>query len=121
MNIEKKRKREKKVVEEMIRLSCHKKHHTKKKELCPQCQKLRDYAFHRSDVCPFMKEKTFCSNCKVHCYAPEKKERIREVMRFSGPRMLFHHPILALRHVLSTKREKRRIEKKTRKSSKGSK
>ncbi len=114
MTIEKKREREKKVVEEMIRIYCHKKHHTKGKELCPECRELKDYAFHRSDVCPFMKEKTFCSNCKVHCYMPKMKEKIREVMRFSGPRMLFHRPIMAIHHVLSMKAEKRRIAKKER-------
>lgn len=115
MTTEKKREREKKVVEEMIRLYCHKKHGTKKKELCEDCQKLRDYAFHRSDVCPFMKEKTFCSNCKVHCYAPAMKEKIREVMRFSGPRMILHRPIMAIHHVISMKKEQRRLAKEEKK------
>ncbi len=29
-------------------------------------------------------EKTFCANCKVHCYKPEMREKIRAVMRFFG-------------------------------------
>ena len=57
-----------------------------------------------------METKTFCSNCKVHCYKPEMREKIRDVMRFSGPRMLFVHPVAAIRHVMETKREKRRLE-----------
>ncbi|MGN0478669.1 MAG: nitrous oxide-stimulated promoter family protein, partial [Hominenteromicrobium sp.] len=65
----------------------------------------------RSDCCPFMETKTFCSNCKVHCYKPEMREKIREVMRFSGPRMIFRHPVTAIRHVIETKKEKRRLEK----------
>lgn len=72
---------------------------------------LDTYARQRSDTCPFMETKTFCSNCKVHCYKPEMRERIRAVMRFSGPRMLFHHPVAALRHVVATKKEKKRLEK----------
>ena len=38
-------------------------------------------------------------------------EQIRQVMRFSGPRMIFHHPLTAVRHVLDTKKEKKRLER----------
>lgn len=55
-----------------------------------------------------MENKTFCSNCKVHCYKPEMRQGIKEVMRFSGPRMIFHHPIAAFRHVIESSGEKRR-------------
>ena len=65
MDLQSKREREKQVVEAMIRLYCRKKHGGK--ELCPQCAALLDYACRRSDHCPFMETKTFCSNCKVHC------------------------------------------------------
>jgi hypothetical protein len=27
------------------------------------------------------------------------RQRIQEVMRFSGPKMLYHHPIVALKHL----------------------
>ena len=110
MNADKKREREKKTVAFMIKLYCRKKNGTKN-VLCPECQALYDYAAQRSDRCPFMETKTFCANCKVHCYKPEMRERIRSVMRFSGPRMIFSHPIAAVRHVIETKKEKRRIEK----------
>ena len=109
MNAEKKRLREKQTVTEMIRLYCRKKHGGR--GLCPECAALAEYARLRSDKCPFMAEKTFCSNCRVHCYKPEMREKIREVMRFSGPRMIFTHPIAAVRHVFETKREKRRLER----------
>ena len=39
------------------------------------------------------------------------REKIREVMRFSGARMIFYHPALAIRHVIETKKEKRKMEK----------
>lgn len=120
-----KREREKAIVSEMIALYCKKKHkaemniHWKstsaclatKNGLCPECEELKAYACLRSDKCPFMETKTFCSNCKVHCYKPEMREKIREVMRFSGPRMLFTHPVMAIRHVIESKKEKRRLEK----------
>ena len=95
-----KREREKTMVSDMIRVYCkgnHAAYDKKNKCLCKECQALDDYARMRSDKCPFMETKTFCSNCKVHCYKPEMRQRIKEVMRYSGPRMLFVH--LSLIHI----------------------
>ena len=108
-SITRKREQEKRVVSEMIALYCHK-YHGAKHGLCDDCAALEGYARSRSDHCPFMETKTFCANCRVHCYKSEMREKIREVMRFSGPRMLFVHPIMAIHHVISTKREKKRLE-----------
>lgn len=110
MNVETKRQREKETVSQMISLYCRKKHGCK--TLCPQCAELDAYARNRSDHCPFMETKSFCSNCKVHCYKPEMRQKIQEVMRFSGPRMMFHHPIMAIHHVIAMKTEQKRMEKK---------
>lgn len=99
-----KREREKQIVSQMIRLYCRKKHHTGK-NLCTECSGLEKYARERSDRCPFMETKTFCSNCKVHCYKPQMREKIREIMRYSGPRMIFYHPIMAVRHVVESKKD----------------
>lgn len=109
MDVKTKRQREKETVALMISIYCRKKHG--QKALCPECQSLLDYAWLRSDKCPFMETKTFCSNCRVHCYKPQMREEIRKVMRFSGPRMMFHHPVLALRHVIEIKKEQKRLEK----------
>lgn len=108
-SVESKREREKQIVSQMIALYCKKKHGAKG-GLCSDCAALDAYAKQRSDKCPFMETKTFCSNCKVHCYKPEMRERIRDVMRFSGPRMLLHHPVTAVRHVIETKKEKQKLE-----------
>lgn len=109
-NTEAKREREKALVSQMIALYCKKKHHSKN-GLCQSCRELEEYARARSERCPFMETKTFCSNCKVHCYKPAMRERIREVMVFSGPRMLLRRPILAIRHVIETRLEKRKLER----------
>ena len=105
-----KREREKEIVSQMIALYCKRKHGNRN-GLCVQCKELEAYAKMRSDKCPFMETKTFCSNCRVHCYQPAMREKIREVMRFSGPRMIFIHPIIAIKHVIETKKEKKRLEK----------
>ena len=107
--IEKKRKQEIEMLDCMIRIYCRGNHGTKEK-LCEDCQALREYAVTRTQKCPFMETKTFCSNCKVHCYKPEMREKIREVMRFSGPRMIFSHPVMAISHVIESKKEKKRLE-----------
>ena len=108
-----KREREKAMVSDMIRVYCkgnHAAYDKKNKCLCKECQALDDYARMRSDKCPFMETKTFCSNCKVHCYKPEMRQRIKEVMRYSGPRVLFVHPGACIRHLVETRREKKRLE-----------
>lgn len=98
-SLEKKRQRESELVDGMIRLYCRKKHRTRE-GLCPSCTELREYARQRVTKCPKMEEKTFCNSCKTHCYKPEMRQKIREVMRFSGPRLLLYHPIPALKHLL---------------------
>lgn len=109
METARKREREQEVVSCMIELYCRRKHGTKG-QLCPDCAALRAYARARSEHCPFMEHKTFCSQCPVHCYKPEMRQKIREVMRFSGPRMLFVHPIMALHHMAETLRGRLRKE-----------
>ena len=109
MDTERKRRREKETVSRMIALYCRKNHGGK--VLCPECAALDAYARSRSDHCPFMETKTFCSNCRVHCYKPDMREKIRQVMRFSGPRMLLYHPVMAIRHVIATRAEKKRLER----------
>ena len=108
MDLQTKRRREKETVSRMIAIYCRAHHGGR--QLCPECAALDAYARLRSDKCPFMETKTFCSNCSVHCYKEDMREKIRAVMRFSGPRMLLHHPVMAIRHVIETKKEKKRME-----------
>ena len=99
-----KREKEKQVIQEMISLYCRKQHHGQ--SLCKECQTLCRYAHQRIDCCPFMESKTFCSNCSVHCYQKEQREQIRRVMRFSGPRMLLHRPLMVIQHMWLSRKER---------------
>ncbi len=81
----------------MISMYCSKKE--KNLTLCPECQALLHYAYLRLEFCRFKTKKPTCKKCPIHCYSPDKKEKMRQVMRFAGPRMLFYHPILAARHL----------------------
>ena len=89
--------REEKTLRAMIRVFCHAKHGIKG-PLCSGCEELMTYADERLAKCPFQEAKTTCAKCPVHCYKPVMRNRMREVMRFSGPRMTYRHPVLALFH-----------------------
>jgi len=82
----------------MIEMFCR--DHHGRDGLCSFCRELLAYARKRTRACRFGKDKPACSACPVHCYRPEMRERIREVMRYSGPRMISRHPVLAVRHLL---------------------
>jgi hypothetical protein len=95
--------REKNTVRAMIEIYCRGIHSTATGgSLCTECQTLLDYAVARLDRCPFGGEKPPCAKCSVHCYKPTLRERVKAVMRYAGPRMLWKHPILALRHQLDS-------------------
>ncbi len=91
--------REKRIVEQMIRLYCRRKEGNR--ELCQKCKALLEYAHQRLDACKFGERKTSCRKCPLHCYKPEMRERIRAVMRYAGPRMLLYHPVSAIKHFLN--------------------
>ena len=88
---------EKLTVSKMIALYCRKKHH--QKELCSYCKELRNYAMQRLDKCIFGNTKTVCAKCTVHCYKSDRRDQIREIMIYAGPKMLIYHPGLALLHI----------------------
>jgi len=84
----------------MIDLYCREVHHTDTEEVCPQCQELLDYAKARLCKCPFAEDKPTCTACPIHCYKPQRRAQMQQVMRYAGPRMLRSHPVLAIRHLL---------------------
>jgi hypothetical protein len=75
-------------------------HHRPDTDRCADCEQLRRYAHQRLASCPFQEEKPVCNRCEVHCYSAVKREQVRAVMRYAGPRMPLRHPWLALRHLL---------------------
>ena len=90
--------RERKTFRAMLGMFCHDKHRTAA-GLCASCAQLQAYALERSAHCPFQADKPTCLKCPVHCYQPEMRARVREVMRYAGPKMMLRHPLLALLHL----------------------
>ncbi|MGZ9031189.1 MAG: nitrous oxide-stimulated promoter family protein [Burkholderiaceae bacterium] len=90
--------RELETIEAMTRIYCA--DHHGRCTPCADCQGLMTYAAKRLAVCTFGEEKPVCAKCQVHCYGKAMREKVREVMRYAGPRMIWRHPWLALMHVV---------------------
>ncbi len=92
--------REKETIDLMIKIYCNKKHKSKNNDLCDECRELLDYANKRLDFCKFGEVKKFCSKCPIHCYKKDMKVKIKDVMKFSGPRLLLHSPLQVIKHII---------------------
>ena len=68
-------------------------------ELCPSCLKLLAHALSKRSHCP-LEPKPTCKNCPQHCYHPTYRKQIREVMKYSGRRMVLSGRLDYLFHLL---------------------
>jgi hypothetical protein len=89
--------REKRTIAAMVEIYCRA-HHGTTDALCNECSLLLEYAACRLDRCRYGVKKTPCAVCPTRCFQPLMRTRIKAVMQYAGPRMLFRHPILALLH-----------------------
>jgi uncharacterized CHY-type Zn-finger protein len=67
--------------------------------LCGDCAKLLRYAASMRVICPY-NPKPACKKCATHCYKPEHRAKIREVMRFSGMHLITHGKLGLLKKYL---------------------
>lgn len=81
-------------------LYCHAKHGSQGDQLCDACDELHEYAMLRIRKCPYKENKPACASCPIHCYQRIRREEMKTVMRYSGPRMLRRHPVMAIFHIL---------------------
>ena len=102
-------KQEYKTMKTMIRMYC-KNVHDYDKGLCQECSDLLKYAEERLINCKFGEKKPTCDACVIHCYKPEMREKIREVMRYAGPRMIYTHPIMGFRHLFKKLKKKENLK-----------
>ncbi|MFX1303891.1 MAG: nitrous oxide-stimulated promoter family protein [Promethearchaeota archaeon] len=96
--------KEKKTIKTMIRMYC-KKRHDPEKQFCDDCLELLEYASKRLEYCQYGDNKPTCEKCPIHCYKPEMREKVRKVMRYSGPKMIYTHPIMGFRHLFKKLRK----------------
>jgi hypothetical protein len=91
--------RDAKTVAAMVRIYCAGRHGSRRGGLCGPCEALLAYADERLVKCPFGEDKTTCRDCPIRCYRPVERTAMKDVMRYAGPRMLWRHPLLAIRHL----------------------
>ena len=68
--------------------------------LCDDCKEILDYIWKKLDNCQYKIRKPRCNKCPRHCYSVSKREKIKKIMRYSGPLMIWKHPLLTLIHFL---------------------
>ncbi len=67
--------------------------------LCPNCTRLLNHACVKRIHCP-MQPKPACKDCPAHCYHPTYREQMREVMRYSGRKLVLSGRLDYLLHLL---------------------
>jgi len=66
---------------------------------CPECREFLAYAIERRLKCP-LEEKPSCKHCPVHCYRRGHREKVREIMRYSGKTLIKRGRLDLLWHYL---------------------
>lgn len=104
-----KREEKNQVLSKMLKIYCRGNKHvgSSKDTLCESCQSLKNYANHRTSVCPQIEKGLFCSKCPIQCYKQEFREEMRKCMRYSGPRLMFYHPGEVIKHVFQKSQKKK--------------
>jgi len=90
---------EKRILTAMVKIYCRENHDAV--VLCNDCSSVLEYALLRTEKCKFRENKPACKKCTTHCYNKENREKIKEIMRFSGKKMLFRHPVLSVKHLIN--------------------
>jgi len=92
----------------MFSIYC-KAHHHSPGALCDECNALYDYAMEKIDRCVFGQDKPTCQNCPIHCYSQNKREILKTIMRYVGPKMIYMYPLLAVSHFTNKAADKKKI------------
>lgn len=117
-SLDKKKAKDIGVLSDFISIFCREKHRTEDREsfrirdarlqdtlgdkdlvLCQDCRKLLDHSIAKLLLCPY-DPKPMCKKCETHCYAPGYREKIREVMKFSGLYLIKHGRLDIMAHYL---------------------
>ena len=71
------------VLREFVKVYCRAHHNPPEGGICDECHELLIYARLKILACPY-DPKPKCKNCPTQCYKPEMREKVREIMRYSG-------------------------------------
>jgi hypothetical protein len=113
-----KKSKDARVLADFVSIFCRERHHTEAKspflvkderlrnslgdkeiQLCPDCSRLLIHGIAKLLLCPY-EPKPMCKKCETHCFAPGYRERVREVMKFSGLYLMKHGRLDLMLHYL---------------------
>ncbi len=58
------------------------------RRVCSDCATFMKYAVSKRVKCPLEAEKPSCKHCRIHCYSKEQREKVREIMSYSGRKLM---------------------------------
>lgn len=77
--------------------------------LCAECAEHIRYAEKRRAYCP-KDPKPFCAHCDTHCYSAAESEWQRQMMRYAGPRSMWHgYAIPGIKHALEARKWRKKM------------
>lgn len=91
------REKDRRILEQFVHIYCEGKHGSPPGQLCEACSDLLAYSLARYERCPY-DPKPACKHCKTHCYRPAYRQRVREVMRYAGMKLLLRGRLDLVRH-----------------------
>jgi hypothetical protein len=65
--------------------------------LCTDCAGLVGHAIEKRRLCP-LDPKPSCKKCHIHCYSRQHRDKIREIMSFSGRHLILRGRLQYLWH-----------------------
>ena len=92
----------------MIEMYCRDHHDGASRDedgLCGDCAELLAYARVAAGQVPVRDGQADLRGLPDALLRPVMRERVRDVMRYSGPRMLKRHPVLAVAHLVDGRRK----------------
>ena len=81
------------ILKKFIQVYCDTKHKdsektkVKKSNFCEECFETLNYSIRRRENCS-LDPKPTCKNCEIHCYIPDQRQKIKDIMRHSGMHMI---------------------------------
>ena len=116
--LDSKKDRDIRVLADFISIFCREKHRAESKDtflikddrlrqslgdknlvLCQGCDKLLNHGIAKLLLCPY-DPKPMCKKCETHCYASGYREKVREVMKFSGLYLIKHGRLDLMAHYI---------------------
>ena len=66
--------------------------------LCPECREVVETTLAKAQTCPYGHSGN-CQDCDTQCQRGTSKQRVKAMMRYAAPRMVYRHPLMTLSYV----------------------